>query len=117
MYVKNTPLSLPLTRLHIDIAEGTSQRVTRIADRDIRRAHESHTDDIVERSVAARGCIVHGDGGTNGILPVLEVQVLPRPVHAVDHGVVEEEGRVAGRDEEITSRVTADGKVAAGVDA
>jgi molybdopterin-binding protein len=72
---------------------------------------------IVEGCVPARWLVVDSEGALNRVLPVLDIQILPGPPNTIDHSVVQEEERVAGRGEEVTSRVAANGEVTSGVHA
>jgi hypothetical protein len=101
--------------LRIDVTERPSKGVASITDSDRGRTNKSSIDSIIEGGVAAGRGVINSDGSTDSVLAVLDVQVLPRPPGAVDHGVVEVESRVTGRSEEITSGVTTNGKVTASV--
>jgi hypothetical protein len=59
----------------------------------------------------------HTRAASNDKLARLEVEALPDVPGAVDHGVVDVEGRVVGRGVEVTARVTRDGVVAGTVHA
>ena len=65
-----------------------------------------------------RGRVVHeGTGTGDGVLALVEVQVLPDPPHAVDHAVVMPEGDIAGAHVDIAAGVAAHGVMAATVNA
>jgi hypothetical protein len=93
-------------RIIINSAQQISNR-PRLHIQEIRRNH------IIQRSRTARRFIVECDRTSNRT-SLVQVQSLPEPVDAVDHGVVHEEHGIIGAAEEIAS-VAADGEVAGGV--
>lgn len=102
--------------LQIDVAEWRiPKRVQQILDRPSRRVGLAHVDGIVQAGVAARRVVEQRNGAGNG-LGLVEVQSLPDPPDAVEHGVVKPEDGVHGRGEEVAG-VAADAKVARGVQA
>ena len=70
---------------------------------------------IINRTIAARRVVAEGDGAVE-LVRLSRVQDLPDPVHAVDHGVVQVEGRVVERGEDVGA-IAAHGIVAGAVQA
>ena len=69
----------------------------------------------MQSSISAGRGVVQGDGSSDGVLSVLQILVLPDPPCAVDLCVVQEEGGVSWGGEDVSTWVSADGEVAAGV--
>ena len=65
--------------------------MTRLPNRSLRDTHETQLNLIVQHRISTRRVVVHCDRAGERVLPVRDVLVLPRPVSAVDHGVMEEE--------------------------
>lgn len=70
-----------------------------------------------ERRVRRRRKVQERAGPRDSILPVLDIQRLPDPPHAVDHPMMQPEGRIPGADEHVPAGIAAHGVVAAAVDA
>lgn len=105
-----------LPTLGIDIAKRPRKRITSIPNSN-RAAINPQIDQIIQRRIPTRRVIIQRDGSGDDILPVRDIEILPRPPGAIDHGVVKEEIGIAGRSEQITSWIPAVGEVARRVDA
>lgn len=100
---------------YVDVAQGATGGAHDILVLD-RLGQAAHVDGVGELSGWAAGRVERRGAAGEGGLAVLEVHVLPHPPGAVDLGVVQEEGGLGGRGEEVTARVAAGGEVTAGVD-
>jgi len=94
--------------LNVNITKRPSHRTHQTPDLD-RPAINPDIYIIVQRDVRTGRMIQKRAGAGNGVLAILRIGRLPAGPDAIDHAVVEEEDGVAG--------VTADGVVAAAVDA
>lgn len=104
------------THLCINVAVWATKGMHTVTDRD-RTSIDTQVHNIIERCIAGRRLVVDRNGTSNGILSLLEVQVLPDPPDTINVGMVKEESWITGRSEEITSWVAANGEVATGVNA
>lgn len=113
----SSSLSPPVARhpLRINVAERASNGAHGVPNGDDILVRVPQVDDVVERGVAAGWVVVEGDGAADGVGTRGDVLVLPRPPHAVDHRVVQPEGRIARRREQVAARVAVDRHVPARV--
>jgi hypothetical protein len=100
----------------INVAELIANRAHSITNLDLRR-EDAQVDNIVERGVGGRRRIEHRVRTGDRILASLQILVLPDPPGTIDLAVVQEEPRVTGRREEISTRVTTDPEVTTGMHA
>ena len=114
---KAPQLSTPNLHSQVDIAERTinsAHSIPHSLGRDgARVAHIKH---IIKGNSARRGLVEQGAGTRDGVEAVEGVQVLPDPPDAINHGVVQVEGWVAGRNHEVAAGITAHGEVAAALE-
>ena len=106
--------------LEVDVTERSCSGAQQVLDLKWRASGKANVDEVVDGGVGA-GRVVQerpGAGDRRGPLgAVLGRQKLPNPPDAVDHGVVEVEGRVAGGHEEVAAGIASHGVVATAVDA
>ena len=76
--------------LDVRVAERSSHSAHRITNSDVARVGMSESHGVGELG-GRGGRVTQGNRSVDGIGPVGRVQVLPRPPHAVDLGVVEVE--------------------------
>lgn len=103
--------------LCVDITERPRHCVSRLLNTNLRHTHISHSNPVSKRRIPTRRFIVDRNRSSNGVQPVLQIQILPRPVDTVDHSVMEIKRWVPRGREKITSGVTADGEMPGRVDA
>ena len=99
--------------LNINITKrppSITSRRHNLGDRNGRRI-DAQINQISQGSIPARRGIRQRDSASDGVLAALEILVLPDPPRAVDLRVVQEEGWVTGRREEVAAWVAADGVV------
>lgn len=98
--------------LEVDVAEGAAEGAQGVLERD------GGTKDTEVQGVGLQGRAGRGEHvvATGDVAGLEGVEGLPDPVDAVDHGVVEEEGRV-GRGGVEVAGLTTNGEVAGGVHA
>lgn len=92
--------------LQVDVAERTISGAHQRAKGDILRGVRAQVDGIVKSAVTGRRLVENGDSVGDDIDAVLarrKAKVLPDPPNAVNHAVVNPEGRVTGGEEDITT--------------
>ena len=103
--------------LHVSVAEwGSTHGGRSIFNGDGTWVGIAHLQDILESSGRCAE-ISHSGGTIEGKSTFSRLEVLPDPVGAIDLCVVEVEGWVAGRGEDVAAGVAAEGEVPGGVDA
>lgn len=108
----------PQSKVHV--AERTLGRAQEVPDLERGATGVAQVDDIVDGRIRTWGLVHEGAsaGNSSRALGALAgVEDLPHPPDAVDHGVVQVEGRITRGGEEVAAGVTADRVVAAAVNA
>ncbi|KAL1840858.1 hypothetical protein VTK73DRAFT_3646 [Phialemonium thermophilum] len=112
---QRVPLPNPGRRLLVHVAERPVHRAQQVADLVRLLGHDAQVHGVVERlgppAAHHAGAPLHLHHAVGVVLR------LPDGPHAVDHGVVQPEGRLVGRDVEVAARVARHGEVADAVDA
>ena len=101
--------------LNINVAKRSSSSRHKISDRNWGSIN-SQINNIIQSTVAAGWHVVQSDGSRDGIQAGLDVLILPDPPGTIDLCVVKPEGWISRGGEDVSTWVTADGEVTAGVD-
>ena len=81
--------------LYIDVAERSTKSGHGTCNGNAHRLVYAQLKKILESCVATYWVVVERDGASNGVLPVLQVLVLPDPPYTIDLCVVQEKVWVA----------------------
>lgn len=104
----------------INVAERAPRRTHQLPQLPRRSRRIPIVDIVLQRRIGAGRLVQERPGPAEGRIrpdPRGRVLHLPEPPRAVNHAVVQVEGRVAGRREDVVGRVAAEGVVAAAVHA
>lgn len=102
------------TTLHIDVAERTRSGRHSVSDSDC-WGIDTQVNDIIQSPVSARRRVIQGNSSSNSVLSLRDILVLPDPPCAIDLSVVQEESGISWGSEDVSTRVTTDGKVTSSV--
>jgi hypothetical protein len=103
--------------LCIDVTKRSRQRVARILDRCDWNTNIAQINRIAQYRIPTRRIVVHRNRSSQCVLPVCNIQILPCPPRAINHGVMQEEVRISWASEQVTPRIASNSEMPRGVDA
>lgn len=103
-------------RLKVDVAKRPPSRIKQLTDGPVLGQHTEILHIIKGSIRSIRNAKARQDSrALDNKSPIVRLHILPRPEDTINGRVVQVEDRVTGGGEEVTSRITADGVVAAAV--